>query len=272
MYPLAIARVRTLWERLKKMTYCVAMRLSEGLVFVSDSRTNAGFDQISTFRKMHRFSAEDRSVVLLSAGNLATSQSVISLLEKRIGTEAPNLLNVASLFEAAELVGRTLREVLHRDNPDDSISHVDFSCSLILGGQIRNQPQRLFNVYSEGNFIEATPETPYFQIGESKYGKPILDRVLSWEMPLDRAYQCALISFDSTMKSNLSVGMPLDVSIFRSGELKPVYTAHLDETDEYFRNLRLTWHQGIGHLVNSLAPPVLQDDSGAVPLSSANRI
>lgn len=254
------------------MTYCVAMRLSEGLVFVSDSRTNAGFDQISTFRKMHRFEADDRSLVILSAGNLATSQSVISLLEKRAGTEAPNLLNAASLFEAAELVGKTLREVLHRDNPEGSISHVDFSCSLILGGQVRSEHPRLFNIYSEGNFIEATPETPYFQIGESKYGKPVLDRVLTFDTSLERAYQCALISFDSTMKSNLSVGMPLDVSIFRAGQLKPVFVGHLDETDEYFRNLRVAWHQGIGSLFNSLPPPVIQVDSGAVPLSSANRM
>lgn len=180
------------------MTYCVAMHLSQGLIFASDSRTNAGFDQISTFRKMHSFSGPDRSLVLLSAGNLATSQSVISLLDKRCSQDTANLLNVKSLFEAAELVGTTIREVLQRDNPGGGNGSVDFTCSIILGGHIRGEGQRLFNIYPEGNFIESTPETPYFQIGESKYGKPILDRVLTWDTPLDRAYQCALISFRST--------------------------------------------------------------------------
>lgn len=253
------------------MTYCVAMHLSKGLIFASDSRTNAGFDQISTFRKMHTFSGHDRTLVLLSAGNLATSQSVISLLEKRSGHDAANLMNAASLFEAAETVGSTIREVMQRDNPAGKSSNVDFSCSIILGGQIRGEGQRLFNIYPEGNFIESTPETPYFQIGESKYGKPILDRVLNWDTPLDRAYQCALISFDSTMKSNLSVGMPLDVAIYPADGLKPCHTAHIDETDPYFSQLRIDWHQGIGRLMHSLPPPRLQDGS-AVPLSSAKRI
>jgi putative proteasome-type protease len=253
------------------MTYCVAMRLSEGLVFMSDSRTNAGFDQISTFRKMHTFTAEDRTLVLLSAGNLATSQSVISLLEKRAGREGNNLFSASTVFEAAERVGRTVREVIQRDNADGAISHVDFSCSLILGGQIRGEGCRLFNIYPEGNFIESTPETPYFQIGESKYGKPILDRVLNYQTSLDRAYQCALISFDSTMKSNLSVGMPLDVAIYRENALKPCHTAHVDDQDPYFASLRLDWHQSIGDLMHSLQPPAIQD-GGAVPLSSAKQI
>lgn len=250
------------------MTYCVAMHLSEGLIFASDSRTNAGFDQISTFRKMHTFAGPDRSMVLLSAGNLATSQSVISLLEKRSGQDGPNLMNAASMFDAAELVGGIIREVIQRDNPGGMTAGVDFTCSIILGGQIRGETQRLFNIYSEGNFIESTPETPYFQIGESKYGKPILDRVLSWNTPLDRAYQCALISFDSTMKSNLSVGMPLDVTIYPTNSLTPGHTAHIDETDEYFTKLRIEWHHGIGRLLHSLPPPSLHSGK-AVPLSSA---
>lgn len=237
------------------MTYCVAMHLSQGLIFASDSRTNAGFDQISTFRKMHTFKGPDRSLVLLSAGNLATSQSVVSLLEKRSTQDTRNLLNVGSLFEAAELTGSTIREVIQRDNPGGATSNVDFTCSIILGGQIRGAGQQLFNIYPEGNFIESTPETPYFQIGESKYGKPILDRVLTWNTPLDRAYQCALISFDSTMKSNLSVGMPLDVAIYPEDSLAPCHTAHIDESDEYFAKLRVKWHHGIGQLVHSLQPP-----------------
>ncbi|MDX1457484.1 MAG: proteasome-type protease [Marinobacter sp.] len=241
------------------MTYCVAMRLADGLVFASDSRTNAGFDQISTFRKMHVFEQPgERELVILSAGNLATSQSVISLLEKRAGSEVPNVLSAASMFETAEIVGKTIREVIHRDNPQGKVHHVDFSCSLILGGQIRGEEPRLFNIYPEGNFIEATPETPYFQIGESKYGKPILDRVVSYQTSLDRAYQCALISFDSTMKSNLSVGMPLDVAIYRNNELKPCFTERVDDHNDYFHRLRHQWHEGIQELVSRLQPPVIR--------------
>ncbi len=238
------------------MTYCVAMRLADGLVFASDSRTNAGFDQISTFRKMHVFDKPgERELVLLSAGNLATSQSVISLLERRAGTDTTNVLNTATMFETAEIVGQTMREVIRRDNPDGKLSHVDFSCSLILGGQIKGEAPRLFNVYPEGNFIEATEETPYFQIGESKYGKPILDRIVNYRTPLDRAYQCALISFDSTMKSNLSVGMPLDVAIYRKDALKPCLMERVEEQCEYFHSLRQQWHSGIQELFASLEPP-----------------
>lgn len=248
------------------MTYCVAMRLAGGLVFASDSRTNAGFDQISTFRKMHVFSQPgERELVLLSAGNLATSQSVISLLEKRAGTGSKDILAASSMFEVAELVGQTMRDVVHRDNPDGSISHVDFSCSLILGGQIRGEPTRLFNIYPEGNFIEATRETPYFQIGESKYGKPILDRVLNYDTSLERAYQCALISFDSTMKSNLSVGMPLDVAIYRNNSLQPCFNDRVDEHNGYFQTLRQQWHQGIQALVNSLDAPLIDHLRNPLP-------
>lgn len=242
------------------MTYCVAMRLADGLVFASDSRTNAGFDQISTFRKMHVFEKPgERELVLLSAGNLATSQSVISLLERRAGTDVHNVLSTGSMFETAEIVGQTMREVIRRDNPDGKLGHVDFSCSLILGGQIRGEQPRLFNIYPEGNFIEATEETPFFQIGESKYGKPILDRVVNYKTALDRAYQCALISFDSTMKSNLSVGMPIDVAIYQRDALKPCFTEQIEEDDAYFHELRQQWHEGIQVLFNQLTPPVLDN-------------
>lgn len=241
------------------MTYCVAMRLADGLVFASDSRTNAGFDQISTFRKMHVFDQPgERELVILSAGNLATSQSVISLLEQRAGSEGPNVFSTTSMFETAEVVGKTIREVIRRDNPEGKVNHVDFSCSLILGGQIRGENARLFNIYPEGNFIEATQETPYFQIGESKYGKPILDRVVNYQSSLDRAYQCALISFDSTMKSNLSVGMPLDVAIYRNNELKPCFLDRVDEHNDYFHQLRQQWHRGIQELIHGLQPPAIR--------------
>lgn len=195
------------------MTYCVAMRLSSGLVFASDSRTNAGVDHISTFRKLHVFQQDgERTLVLQSAGNLATTQSIISLLLRRSqDAERPSLLNAPSLYEAASLVGETVREVIQRDSEaQQSGSTTDFSCNLLLGGQIRGEEMRLFHIYPQGNFIEATRDTPYFQIGESKYGKPIIDRVLNYDTPLEQAMQCALISLDSTLRSNLSVGLPLE--------------------------------------------------------------
>ncbi|WP_166263375.1 proteasome-type protease [Marinobacter caseinilyticus] len=239
------------------MTYCVAMRLADGLVFASDTRTNAGFDQISTFRKMHTFKQPgERLLTIMTAGNLATSQSVISMLEKRLGSDTPNLLNVTSLFEAAELLGETLREVVRRDHTTaGEASQVDFTCSMILGGQIRGEAPKLFHIYQEGNFIEATPETPYFQIGEAKYGKPVLDRALGFTTPLDRAYQCALISFDSTMKSNLSVGMPIDVMIYRKDDLEPLFSARIEQDDRYFWELRQQWNQGIRDLIDRLPVP-----------------
>jgi len=239
------------------MTYCVAIRLAEGLVFASDSRTNAGFDQISTFRKMHLFGKPgERTLVLLSAGNLATSQSVITLLERRCRTSEDSLMTTASLFDSAGLVGETVREVSRRDNPDGSSSPVDFSCSLILGGQIRGEPPGLFKIYPEGNFIEATEETPFFQIGESKYGKPILDRILHYETPLQRAWQCALISFDSTMKSNLSVGMPLDIALYRRDQFR-LHQQQVTEDSDDFTRLRQQWHTGIQELFAGLEPPAM---------------
>ena len=166
------------------MTYCVAMRLKAGLLFASDTRTNAGIDHIASFRKMHQFQIpHQREIVVLTAGNLATTQSVISLLNQRLNGDGEHLLKVPSLYDAAVLVGRTVREVIERDtDPNDRRQSVDFGANFLLGGQIKGEGMRLFQVYSAGNFIEATSETPYFQVGESKYGKPVLDRVL----PMDQ--------------------------------------------------------------------------------------
>ncbi len=187
------------------MTYCVAMCLADGLVFASDSRTNAGVDHIATFKKLHVFHQEgERVLVLQSAGNLATTQSVISLLSARIRTQQePNLMQVTSLYDAAMLIGKTLLEVIQRDSSNQqTCSNTNFNCNLLLGGQIAGETHRLFHIYPEGNFIEATRDTPYFQIGESKYGKPIIDRVLTIDTPLEQAMCCALISIDSTLRSN----------------------------------------------------------------------
>ena len=234
------------------MTYCVAMCLQDGMVFASDSRTNAGVDHIATFRKLHLFTGEDRVLVLQSAGNLATTQSVISLL-----TQGQELLALPSLYEAAALIGQTIRTVISRDGGQQQ-GHINFGCNILLGGQIRGERHRLFHIYPEGNFIEASTDTPYFQIGESKYGKPILDRALQYATPLEQALRCALISFDSTIRSNLSVGMPLDVLVYRADSLLIPEGYRVSEGDAYFESIRAFWGAGLRQLLGEL--PELPDD------------
>lgn len=234
------------------MTYCVAMNLAEGLVFVSDSRTNAGVDHIATFRKLYVFGLPgERLVVLQTAGNLATSQSVVNLLRQRLDTASANLLSVPTLFDAARLVGETIREVA-RHNAEVAGSGIDLSCSFLVGGQIRGEAPGLFNVYPQGNFIAATPDTPYFQIGESKYGKPILDRALCHASSLEQALRCALISFDSTIRSNLSVGMPLDLLVYRKDSLEVPQGYRVIEGDAYFEGVREQWCSGLRQLLGDL--------------------
>lgn len=238
------------------MTYCVAMRLSDGLVFASDSRTNAGVDHIATFKKLHVFQSEgERVLVIQSAGNLATTQSIISLLTTRIQSQhTPNLLQVETLYDAATLVGETVREVIHRDSAAQQNSTNIFGCNLLIGGQIGNEPPRLFHIYPEGNFIESTQDTPYFQIGESKYGKPIIDRVLTVDTPLEQAMCCALISIDSTLRSNLSVGMPLDVMIYRANSFDSGEQRRITENDTYFMGIRKAWSEGLLNTFRQLPP------------------
>ena len=227
------------------MTYCVAMRLSAGMVFLADSRTNAGVDHIATFRKLHSFSQPgERLIVLMSSGNLATTQSVLSLLRTRLGHDVANLFNQGSLFEVAELIGATTREVISRDNGKQQ-SAVDFGCNFILGGQIRGQDMELYHIYPEGNFIQATMDTPYFQIGEIKYGKPIIDRVINFSTPIDHAVKCALISMDSTIRSNLSVGMPLDLCIIEKDALKISRMRRIEAGDEAFRAMSEGWSRAL---------------------------
>lgn len=238
------------------MTYCVAMRLEQGMIFAADSRTNAGVDHIATFRKLHRFEREgERLIVLLTAGNLATTQSVLSLLRNRIRDDAPrHLYKVPSLYDVAELVGSTLREVIHRDGGQGQGSGVDFGGSFLVGGQIQGEPCRLFHVYPAGNFIEATVDTPYFQIGESKYGKPIIDRVVDYRLPLDEAMKCALISFDSTIRSNLSVGMPLDAMLYTQDSYDGSRHYHIDERHAFYTALREAWSDGLRDTFRALPP------------------
>lgn len=238
------------------MTYCVAMQLADGLVFISDSRTNAGIDQISTFRKLFVFSTPgDRLIVLQTSGNLATSQSVVNLLKQRTRTSASHLLNVGTLYDAAVMVADTLREVILRDC-SKLASKADLSCALIVGGQIAGGPMGIYNIYAQGNFFQATEDTPFLQLGESKYGKPILDRNLTYYTPLDEALRCGLISFDSTMRSNLSVGMPLDLLVYRKDSFAAGEQVRIDREDAYFSQIRAQWSDGLKALLAELpAPP-----------------
>ena len=231
------------------MTYCAAVMLDAGIVLASDSRTNAGVDNISTFRKMKVFERQgERVLVVLCSGNLAVTQATLNHLDqviRRNEQDVHNLMNVASMYEAAELLGDALREIRERDGPYLLQNNVDSSASFIIGGQIAGEEQRLFLVYSEGNFIEATAETPYFQIGEVKYGKPILDRVISAETSLDDAIKCVLVSFDSTMRSNLTVGMPIDMLCYEHDSLRVTKKRSFDERDDYMRGLRKQWSDGL---------------------------
>ena len=236
------------------MTYCVAMSLKEGLIFASDSRTNAGVDHIATFRKMFLFeTVGERLIVLLTSGNLATTQSVISLLRARCDHDGTHMLNVTSMYDAAVLVGATAREVLERDADGQTAGQgVDYGSSFLVGGQIKGEAPRLFNVYPQGNFIEASADTPYFQIGESKYGKPIIDRVVQYDTPLADALKCTLISFDSTIRSNLSVGLPVDVLRFERDRFVAAKPHRVDENEVYFNRIRKAWGQGLRRVFKQL--------------------
>ncbi len=226
------------------MTYCVGILLDEGVVLASDSRTNAGIDRVSTFRKMFTFEKPgERFFALLAAGNLSLTQGVISLLSEWLNTDNPerDLFAISSMFGAARVVGAALREVHTTDGGYLQQRDVDFTGSFILTGQIDGGQLRLFLIYDAGNFIEAMGDTIYFQIGEVKYGKPILDRIIRRDTSLSDAAKCALISFDSTMRSNVSVGPPIDLLIYRRGSLQKDFTIRLEDDDPYLQAIREGW-------------------------------
>ena len=258
------------------MTYCVAIKLNAGLVFLSDSRTNAGLDQISSFRKMMIYEKTgDRFMVLLSAGNLSISQSVREILQTtqikdRDDAEGITIWNAKSMFDAARVLGAAVRHVHDRDGAALKRSGVDFNVSLVFGGQIRGEGMRLFQVYSAGNFIEATSETPYFQVGESKYGKPVLDRVLTPDTPLDEAAKCALVSMDSTLKSNLSVGLPMDLVVYEADRFTTEKIVCIDEQNPYFRMLHDSWGQKLREVFDSIEDPMWNGGSTQAPILTTN--
>jgi putative proteasome-type protease len=237
------------------MTYCVGLCLKDGLVFLSDTRTNAGVDQVGTFRKMTLFQHRDRFFTLMSAGNLAITQSVKEVLLQGQLFKGKNLWTAKNSYEAAVVVGDAIKQVYERDHVALEKSGLEFNCNMIFGGQVKGEKPRLFNIYSAGNFIEATPETCYFQIGESKYGKPILDRVLNFNTPLNLATKCVLISMDSTLKSNISVGLPLDMLVYEKNSLKATKLITLDDANPYFAMIHQAWGEKLREAFNSIAEP-----------------
>ena len=241
------------------MTYCVALRLDSGMIFASDSRTNAGVDHVATFCKMKVYEkVDERLIVVLSSGNLAITQGVNNILDRQLKLDedgTPNLMNVTSMYDAAALVGDALREMQRRDGPWLMQSQIDANASMLVGGQIKGEGQRLFHVYSQGNFIESMEDTPFFQLGESKYVKPILDRVLNTSVPQKEAAKCILISFDSTMKSNISVGLPIDMLWYPRDSLRTGMVQRIREGDPYFTMVRNRWGGGLRRVFAELPDP-----------------
>ena len=240
------------------MTYCVGLYLNQGLVLLSDTRTNAGVDHISTFSKMNVEEVPgERMIAMLSSGNLAISQQVWSRLQEGVWLdgERHTLHDVPSMFRAAQLVGAAVRAVFDADGPSLRAQGIGFDVALLLGGQITGQAMRLFMIYAAGNFIEATADTPFLQVGEHKYGKPILDRVVTPDTTLVDGVKLALISMDSTLRSNLTVGMPLDLLVYREGGCCATLRKRITEEEPYFRSVREGWSNSLRDAYRAMPVP-----------------
>jgi len=240
------------------MTYCVGILLDEGLLIASDSRTSAGVDQVATFRKMTVFDKPgERLMVMATAGNLAVSQAIIQHLRNGIASDdgRDNLFKAANLFEAARMVGRAVRAIHDEDAEHLRRHNSDFNAAILFGGQIAGERPRLFSIYTAGNFIEASEQTPYFQIGEIKYGKPILDRVITYRSSLIEAAKCALLSFDSTIRSNLSVAPPIDLLLYRKDSLESAKPITVDDGDAYFSAIRKYWGESLRRVFAEMPNP-----------------
>ena len=238
------------------MTYCVGLKIDRGLVFMSDTRTNAGIDSISTFRKMHVWEAPgERVIVLMSAGNLATTQSVVSILDERtkaVNERAPTLLEMPSMYQTARLVGSVVKEVIASSSPAGEKADSYFNASFILGGQVRGTEPRLFMIYPEGNFIESSEDTPFFQVGETKYGKPIIVRAYDRAMSFAETVKLLIVSFDSTLKSNLSVGLPLDLMFYEKDSFRVGLKKRIVQDDPYYRTVSDGWSNALKQAFKSL--------------------
>lgn len=255
------------------MTYCVGMRLDAGLVFLSDSRTNAGLDQVGTFRKLSVFeNPGDRVMVLMTSGNLSISQAVRQVVSDYVGPDGMTIWNAPNMYEASRIIGDSIRTVHKRDAATLAEFGIDFNIRMIFGGQIKGEHCRLFQIYSAGNFIESRDESTYFQIGEAKYGKPIIDRVITPQTSLDDAAKCALISMDSTLRSNVSVGLPLDMLVYETDSLAVTHFVTIDEHNQYFNLLRHSWGKQLQTVFEGIAAPVWDaaPDATSNVLSSSN--
>lgn len=236
------------------MTYCLGIAVEKGLVFAADSRTNAGVDYISSYQKLFDFSVPgDRVIILCTAGSLSTSQSVINTLQQDIILGADNNLHsLPSLHEVARYLGNIMRAIQDEERPWLEKDGIGYQSTFIVGGQIKGSPPEMLLVYSQGNFISATPETPFLQIGETKYGKPILDRTLSHDTPLNRAAKTALLSLDSTMRSNISVGPPIDMVLYEVDALEIRDRVQLQDNDPYLRKIRKYWEEALSDASQNL--------------------
>lgn len=241
------------------MTYCVGLHLRDGLVLLSDCRTNAGVDHIATFSKMHVWEKPGkRALAICSAGSLSLSQSVVTLLREGFTDRDGNgcdLMQAGSMFAAAEMVGTAIREINHRHAAALKDQGIEPHIAMLLGGQIGDRPHELYMLYNAGNFIRATDDTPFMQIGESKYGKPILDRVIQPDTPLLQAAKCALVSMDSTLRSNISVGLPLDLVVLRRDELRFSLRKRITDADAYFASIRGLWGEGLRKVFQTIPDP-----------------
>jgi putative proteasome-type protease len=238
------------------MTYCVGLRLRRGLVFMSDTRTNAGVDNFSTTKKMFTWEVPgERVITLMTAGNLATTQSLISLLEERSKTpseRSPTILEMPTMFQVARLVGSTLKEVIADTAGNGQAASSAFKASVIVGGQIKGGVSTLFLVYPEGNFIEVTEDAPFFQIGETKYGKPIIVRAYDPDLNFADTIRLLMVSFDSTIKANLSVGLPLDLQVYESETFKVGQQARIEADDAYFQSISVGWGDALRSALRDL--------------------
>ena len=238
------------------MTYCVGLMLKKGLVFMSDTRTNAGLDNVSTFAKMFTWSDNENSTItIMTAGNLATTQSVVSMIDERTkapSERSPSILNLPSMFQVARFVGAILRDVIDRQAQTGQRADSAFNATIIVGGQVRGSPPRLFLIYPEGNFIEAGLDTPFLQIGEIKYGRPILVRAFDPDMSFEAAVKLLLVSFDSTIKANLSVGLPLDLEIYETGSLRRGIHRRITREDASFQAISAGWGDALKRAFESL--------------------
>ena len=247
------------------MTYCVGLLTAEGLVMIADTRTNAGLDNVATFQKLHRFEIPgDRTITIATAGNLAVSQAAISLMSDGFENPETGLLETIydhpTMFRTAAYVGRAINEVMRLNRGASASMGASLDVTMLVGGQVKGGRLRLFMVYSAGNFIEATEDTPYLQIGEHKYGKPILDRAITHETNLSDGLKIALISMDSTMRSNLGVGMPIDMWVSRRDSLSTLISTRIEQGEPYFHDLRERWSAALRSAHQAIpAPPYLPD-------------